>query len=458
MNKYTLLLLLLNIFFISNTKSQSYTANWTDLNSRPNPEWYDKVKFGIFIHFGVYSVPAYSTHDYAEWYWYNLVNDNGTTQKWQDEHFGKNFQYQDFAPMFNCRLFNPDEWASIFQKSGAKYVVLTSKHHEGYTLWKSNQSWNWNSVENGPGIDIVGELTNSVKSQGLHMGLYHSLYEWFNPLYLADKDSGNPPTQNTYVKEILLNQLRDIVLKYEPDIVWADGEWEQYSDYWGSKEFLSWLYSDSPVKETVVVNDRWGKETRGVDGGFYTGGDSWQPGHLVTHKWENCQTIGSSYGYNENEPAEAYQNSTVLIQQFIETVACGGNFLLDVGPNAEGVIPNNMVDRLYDIGKFLSINGESIYGSTPWRIQNQTQSIWFTTNTITGAIYAFSYYFPEDGVFNFNEIIGSKYTIVELLGYKNKNPITIEIYDPKGINITVPFVSPSDYPPFIYVFKFINAY
>lgn len=128
--------------------------------------------------------------------------------------------------MFNCRLFNPDEWASIFQKSGAKYVVLTSKHHEGYTLWKSDQSWSWNSVENGPGIDIVGKLTNSVKAQGLHMGLYHSLYEWFNPLYLADKNSGNPPTQNTYVKEVLLNQLRDIVLKYEPDIVWADGEWE----------------------------------------------------------------------------------------------------------------------------------------------------------------------------------------------------------------------------------------
>ncbi|KAK5577881.1 hypothetical protein RB653_002829 [Dictyostelium firmibasis] len=455
--KNCVLLLLLLKLFISNVKSQIYSANWTDLNSRPNPGWYDEAKFGIFIHFGVYSVPAYTTHSYAEWYWYYLNNDNGTTQQWQNEHYGQQFRYQDFAPMFNCRFFDPDEWASIFQKSGAKYVVLTSKHHEGYTLWNSDQAWNWNSVQNGPGIDIVGELTNSVKKQGLHMGLYHSLYEWYNPLYLSDKASGSPPTQNDYVREVLSPQLRDIVLKYEPDIIWADGEWEQYSNYWNSTEFISWLYNESPVKDTVLVNDRWGKETRGVDGGFFTGGDHWQPGHLVSHKWENCETIGYSYGYDENEPATAYQNSTVLIQEFVETVACGGNFLLDVGPNAEGLIPNNMVDRLYDIGLFLSINGESIYGSSPWRIQNQTESIWFTTNSETGSIYAFCYYFSDDGIFEFNEIIGNENTVVELLGYKGNKPITVDVHKLKGIKLTVPFVSPSDYPPFIYVFKFINA-
>ncbi|EGC29909.1 hypothetical protein DICPUDRAFT_58554 [Dictyostelium purpureum] len=427
------------LIFVNIVNSQ-YSANWTELNKRPNPAWYDEVKFGIFIHFGIYSVPAFNNGSYAEWYWWNLETGN-------------------FAPMFNLRDFDANDWAQTIEKSGAKYVVLTSKHHEGYTLWQSNQSWNWNSVDNGPGIDIVGELTKAVKNLGMHMGLYHSLYEWYNPLYNSDKDSGNPPKKDVYVQQVLMPMLMDLVNTYEPHIIWADGEWEQTSSYWKSTEFLSWLYSDSPVKDQVVVNDRWGSECRGVDGGFFTGNDHWQPGHLVSHKWENCETFDNSYGYNQFQPAKAYSNSTELIREFVETVACGGNFLLDIGPDSEGVIPINEQNNLLDMGFWLQINGEAIYGSSPWRVQNQTESIWFTTNTTNGNVYAFVYEYPETGQIVLKDPQCKSSSVVTLLGFKSSAKITTQLpkNDQPGITLNLPFAAPQDYPPFVYVFKFTGC-
>ncbi|EGC34344.1 hypothetical protein DICPUDRAFT_88361 [Dictyostelium purpureum] len=458
-----LISVLLSLFLnVINVNSQIYTSNWTSINSRPLPSWYDSVKFGIFIHFGVYSVPAYSDGGYAEWYWWNLESgdDNNSTKQWHGEHFGPNFKYQDFAPMFNCRDFNANDWASIIDKSGAKYVVLTSKHHEGYTLWPSEQSWGWNSVDVGPNRDIVAELTKAVKNLGLHMGLYHSLFEWFNPFYLSDKSSGNPPTKEEYVDTVLMPQLMDIVNSYEPHVIWADGDWEQASDYWKSTDFLSWLYTNSSVKDVVVVNDRWGHGCRNTNGGFFTGSDAWLPNKLIDHKWENCETIGFSYGYDQFEPAKAYTNSTILIQKFSQTVSCGGNFLLDIGPDAEGTIPINMQNTLLDIGYWLQINGESIYDSSPWRVQNQTSSIWYTTNKSNGAIYALVFEYPESGQLLLNDPICNSNSQVNLLGFKSASKITIQLpksNDQPGITLNLPFASPQDYPPFVYVFKLVGC-
>jgi len=152
--------------------------------------------------------------------------------------------------MFKAELFRPDEWADLFRKSGAKYIVLTSKHHEGFTLWPSAHSWNWNSVDIGPHRDLCGDLTASVKKAGLHMGFYYSLYEWYNPVYLNDFEN--------YVDNHMIPQMKDLVMRYTPDIVWTDGEWDKPSKDWKSEEFLAWLYNESPVKQSVVVNDRWG--------------------------------------------------------------------------------------------------------------------------------------------------------------------------------------------------------
>jgi alpha-L-fucosidase len=373
--------------FAARAQDVHYQPDWASLNQRPIPQWYDQAKFGIFIHWGVYSVPAFADphatggEAYAEWYWNHMHNRNGPTWAFHLRNYGADFHYQDFAGQFKARLFNPDQWAELFVNSGAKYVVLTSKHHEGFCLWPCPDSWNWNSVDIGPHQDLAGELSKAVVAHGLKMGFYYSLYEWYNPLYL--QHSGR------YVAEHMIPQMKDLVDRYHPSILWTDGEWEQPSSYWHSTQFLAWLFDDSPVKDDIVINDRWGKETRGVDGGFYTSEYGLAHGKQVdytsVHKWEECQGIGKSFGYNRMETASDYKSAGQLIRLLVDTVAKGGNLLLDIGPAADGRIPVIMQERLLQMGAWLKVNGEAIYGSRPWR-QAEEGNVRYTTRD--GNVYA----------------------------------------------------------------------
>jgi alpha-L-fucosidase len=195
----------------------------------------------------------------------NGMNAEGPTshgaQTWQfhKRAYGPNFPYYDFAPMFRAELFDPDQWADVFVRSGAKYVALTSKHHEGFALWRSaeaNRTWGrpWNSLDIGPKRDLLLELTEAGCRKGLHMGVYYSLYEWYNPLWLSDRQR--------YVAAHTFPQFKDLVNHAKPSIIFSDGEWEMDSDAWHTPELLAWLLNESPVRNDVVINDRWGKETR----------------------------------------------------------------------------------------------------------------------------------------------------------------------------------------------------
>ncbi|TFH55324.1 MAG: hypothetical protein E4G90_11985, partial [Gemmatimonadales bacterium] len=162
----------------------SSPPTWEELRSRPYPPWFVDGKLGIFIHWGIYSVPAYSgEEDYAEWFVRGLQVGDTLRTRFMRENFGEDFTYPDFAPLFRAELFDPDQWADLFLRAGARYVVMVSKHHDGYALWPSRYSPGWNSVDVGPGRDLVGELTRSVRGEGLQMGLYYSLAEWNNPLH-----------------------------------------------------------------------------------------------------------------------------------------------------------------------------------------------------------------------------------------------------------------------------------
>lgn len=369
--------LFLIIFQINQISAQKkYEANWNSIDSRPVPTWFEDAKFGIFIHWGLFSVPAWGptakdgvgVYDrYAEWYWKGISDPNRASfkafTKFHDKAFGKDYKYQDFAKGFTCEMFSPDEWAKVFEESGAKYVVLTSKHHEGYTLWPSAQSWNWNAVDLNPHRDLAGDLMKSVREKGLRMGYYYSLYEWFNPLYHNNVKQ--------YVDDHMIPQMKDLVTRYKPDVLWTDGEWDHPSETWKSTEFLSWLYNDSPAKNDIVVNDRWGKETRAKHGGIYTTEydlvhDQNSTGMEINHPWEECRGIGSSFGYNRNENLEDYSSSKELIDILVDKVARGGNLLLNIGPTADGRIPVIMQQRLKDIGRWLKVNGEAIYGTRKW--------------------------------------------------------------------------------------------
>ncbi len=348
---------------------ERYESTWESIDSRSVPTWFVDAKFGIFIHWGVYSVPSWAptsgdVYDkYAEWYWARMTYGERPTKSFIDFHndiYGEKMRYQDFTINFKAELFNPDQWAEIFRNAGAKYVVLTSKHHDGFTLWPSAQSPNWNSVDLHPRRDLCHDLSTSVKNAGLKMGFYYSLYEWFHPLYKKDIEN--------YVDNHMLPQMKDLVNKYNPDLFWTDGEWDHSSEVWKSTKFLSWLFNDSPVREHVVVNDRWGKETRGKHGGFYTTEYDicYVDDKNTMHPWEECRGIGGSFGYNRNENLEDYETSESLIHVLIEKVASGGNLLLNVGPTADGRIPVIMQQRLSDIGAWLKVNGEAIYGTRMW--------------------------------------------------------------------------------------------
>jgi len=344
-----------------NAFAEKYEPNWESLDARPLPEWFDEAKFGIFIHWGVYSVPAWGPKGkYAEWYWHYMSDPKYPTHQYHIDTYGKDFKYADFAAQFDCRMFDPEHWAKIFNESGAKYVVLTSKHHEGYTLWPSAESWNWNSVDVGPGRDLCGELTKAVKDAGLKMGFYYSLYEWYNPVYNNDVAK--------YVDQHMIPQMKDLVTRYHPDILWPDGQWGHPDTTWRSTEFLAWLYNESVVKDTIIVNDRWGKKCRGSHGGFYTteyGRGASGTGLAEQRKWEECRGIGKSFGYNRNETIEDYSTKKELIRLLITTVSKGGNLLLDIGPTSDGRIPVIMEQRLLEIGEWLKINGGAIYGTAP---------------------------------------------------------------------------------------------
>jgi alpha-L-fucosidase len=294
---------------------KTYTPDWASIDSRPVPEWFVDAKFGIFIHWGLYAVPAWGPTDgavydkYAEWYWWKLLDKNNPVNSqfvnFHNTTFGPGFKYQDFVNGFKCEMFEPTDWAKLFRDAGARYVVLTSKHHEGFTLWPSTHAWNWNAVDVGPHRDLAGDLIQAVRAEGLRMGYYYSLYEWFNPLYRSDVSK--------YVDQHMIPQMKDLVNRYKPDIVWTDGEWDHPSEVWKSTEFLAWLYNESPVRDDVVVNDRWGKETRSVHGGIYT--TEYDLVHegvmtgVMEHPWEECRGIGGSFGYNRNENLSDYSTS-----------------------------------------------------------------------------------------------------------------------------------------------------
>lgn len=341
------------------TNPGSEAPSWEELQARPYPQWFSDAKLGVFVHWGVYSVPAYSgVEDYGEWFLLGLQEGDTLRTEFMAENFGEEFTYPDFAPLFGAELFDPHEWADLFKRAGARYVVMVSKHHDGYALWPSQHSPDWNSVEVGPGRNLVGELTFAVRGAGLRMGLYYSLAEWNNPLHRWYTDP--PDSIGTYVDQYMIPQFKELISTFRPQILFTDGEWLNTAEQWHARELIDWYFQT--VGPDAIVNDRWGA---GSDIGFLT--PEYSAGIEETMRpWAEVRGLGRSFGLNRNEALEAYMSPQELVHRFATAVASGGGMILNVGPKADGQIPLLQQERLLQLGQWLDTNWEAIYGSRPW--------------------------------------------------------------------------------------------
>ena len=374
MKTRTILLLLLLAPLL--VQGQHVEASWESINQRGYPEWFTDARLGIFIHWGLYSVPAYAGKEgYSEWFYRGLMTGDPERRRimslYADTTLPLFEQYRDLADHWHGELWNPDEWARLFRKSGARYVVLVTKHHDGYCLWDSPQQPEWNSTVSGPRRNIVEELTEAVRREGLRMGFYYSLPEWTNPLHIWMKD----PDKNIsdYVEKYMIPQFKELVSRYRPDLIFSDGDWQNTAKQFHSEELISWYYNT--VGADAIVNNRWGQ---GTQHGFKT--PEYSAG-IVEHNipWAECRGIGRSFGYNRNEDIANFMTDRELIQHFCELVANGGGLTLNVGPMADGTIPFIQQERLLALGRWLSVNGEAIYGSEPshngWRDEHTVRPV-----------------------------------------------------------------------------------
>ncbi len=399
-------------------RGQEVQPTWESLNRRGYPQWFRDAKLGIFVHWGLYSVPSFSGRDqYAEWFyrglmtgdtvraeemlkiermWGSLLGDQWsgrlTNLRGMKQKPSLTDLYTLLPCLWNAEHWNPAQWAELFEQSGARYVLLVSKHHDGYCLWKSRYQPSWNSVVTGPRRDIVGDLTEAVRARGLKMGLYYSLTEWTNSrhVWMQDPDS----LIGDYVDNYMAPQFKELVTKYRPSVLFTDGEWQNTPEQFRAEELIAWYYNT--VGPEAVVNNRWGSDKGRVLHGYLTPEYQRAPDDTV-RPWAECRGIGRSFGLNRNEPLENYLTSDSLIRHFVRLVAAGGGMTLNVGPEADGTIPMLQQERLIDLGNWLRVNGEAIYASRPWAKQCEADSALFYTKR-GGNLYAIATRVPERAV------------------------------------------------------------
>lgn len=354
-----------------------YTPSIESISTHQMPEWFRDAKLGIFIHWGLYSVPAYATptwelgaapeganwflnNPYAEWYLNTLRFGHGPTYEYHTKTYGKDFPYENFVDMWKAEKWNPAEWATLFKKAGAKYVVPVTKHHDGYCLWNS-QYTSYNSYKSGPKRDIVNELASSVRENDMRLGFYYSgKLDWrFSYLPIGGGGKMHQPENCTYAyADYAYNQFMELIRLYKPEILWNDIGWPEK----GRSDLPSlFAYYYNTVPEGLV-NDRWDGVWQDYTLREYQAGES-----DFSKAWENTRGMGLSFGYNAQEDESHLLSHHKLISLLVETVANNGNLLINIGPKADGTIPTEQESRLLALGKWLDTYGDGIYNTRPFK-------------------------------------------------------------------------------------------
>ena len=354
---------------------QPYRPTWESVRTHTVPTWYDDAKFGIFIHWGLYSVPAWaekkwelggepSPHEwfrhnsYAEWYQNTIGIQDSAARARHVEIYGADYPYGRFAGGFACELWDPARWAGLFKEAGARYVVLTTKHHDGFCLYPSAYT-DYNSVKLGPRRDLTGELSQAVRNAGLRMGHYYSgLLDWTfgcRPILTAD-DFRQDYTRTQELADYSRNQVLELIDRYRPSVLWGDIGWPEKGEC-DLPGIFAHYYNTVPEG---LVNDRWNNLWSDFRTAEYLHGVQ-----STATKWEKCRGMGLSFGYNQNEGDDTILSTRSLAEALCECVSTNGNLLLNIGPRADGTIPDIQVQRLKELGAWLKRHGEAIYETRP---------------------------------------------------------------------------------------------
>jgi alpha-L-fucosidase len=375
----------------SNDSLRRYRPEWASLTQHAVPKWFEGAKLGIFIHYGLYSVPAwaptlkltktgeidwgefsadgsqwFANNPYAEWYMNSMSIKGSPTWKHHIETYGEKFGYLDFIPIFNreVKKWDPDQWAELFKDIGARYIVPTTRHHDGFKLWQSEvRNPHRKADQQGTQRDIIGELATAVRKQGIHMGIYFSGgLDWSfteKPIISKPDLYDHVPQSEEYGKYAFA-LLEELIHRYQPDDIWNDIAYPKTGNV---LQLLADYYNLVP---DAAIDDRFAMAAQPPDHADYTTPEGVWPNKIVEKKWESCHALGTSFGYNQNEGPEYVLSTDKLIEMFVDIVSKNGNLLLDIGPKADGSIPEIQLSRLREFGKWLRTNGEAIYETRPW--------------------------------------------------------------------------------------------
>ena len=408
-----------------------YEPTFESVHQHKVPQWYDDAKFGIFIHWSLFSVPAFAaeqTRDineqmaesmsatfannpYAEWYLNSLRIPGSPTQAFHKKHFGDR-SYFDFQRDFEEQnsALNVDDWARLMERAGAKYCVLVTKHHDGYTLWPTHTP-NPRRANYFSRRDFVGELTDAVRARGMKMGLYYSgVFDWtFKTECAIDGMRGFIEHQNMPADYLPYSvaHLRELIDRYSPSILWND---IAFPYGYNLNELFAYYYN---TVSDGVINDRWNQIKvptteegwtellAGMNGGPAaltqpkTHHDFTTPEYNLysevrPDKWECTRGIGRSFGFNRIETGADYLTGAQIIEMLVQIVSRNGNLLLNIGPRADGTVPYEQVKPLMEVGDWLGRNGEAIYATRPAAVPEcktaTGKSVCFTQND--QALYA----------------------------------------------------------------------
>jgi len=370
-----------------------FRPDWESLQKYQAPDWYKDAKFGIFIHWGVYSVPAFGN----EWYPRNMYRKDSDEYKHHIATYGPQdkFGYKDFIPMFKAEHFDPAAWAHLFKESGAKYVVPVAEHHDGFAMYDSGLS-DWTAAKMGPKRDIIGDLAKAVRAEGLHFGasthrVEHNFFlgvgrtipsDINDPKYAAfygpahtwlEARRGTPLGNDfTYVSSAWaddwLARSSEIVEKYHPDIMYFDWWIGQPSIRPNLTRFAAFYYNASLNygDHVGVINYKdWAVEEHSAVLDLERG----QLGDIRPLYWQTDTSISNkSWGYIKND---TFKSPQFVVQQLIDIVSKNGNLLLNIGPKPDGTIPDEVQQVLRDVGSWLAVNGDAIYGTRPWRVYGE---------------------------------------------------------------------------------------